>query len=244
MSRGRPKSLLSRMEGASLEELRNTINYGTPAWRFIRLRELLSDKAGLQPNYLSAVLAALQAQAEARPRDAQIAKACDRLWNELRAQRKGKPPTRSRWLKERDKLLKRLRPHDRAAKLSKQSIEAACLWRELSQQIESALVIGDGDWLNELAKAIRGETSPESGAKFASKVLELFPARTPDATARDIREKLDRLGLVEILDDGKHYKVLDREFGSVADIQEAIHDVLRRIKLELKKQPRPKRKHR
>jgi hypothetical protein len=48
-------------------------------------------------------------------------------------------------------------------------------------------VIGYDDWLKELPRAIRGEASPERGAEFASKVLDLY---RPDATARRIYDEL------------------------------------------------------
>ena len=102
------------------------------------------------------------------------------------------------------------------------------------EQIEAALVIAYDDWLKELARAIRGEASPEHGAEFASKILD-----RPDATARRIYDELDRLGLV--VDIGKRYKVLDRVFASTPNIMDAIHDLFTCIKRELKKQPRPKR---
>src|ERR1700756_4312192 len=95
------------------------------------------------------------------------------------------------------------------------------------EQIEAALVIAYDDWLKELARAIRGEASPEHGAEFASKILD-----RPDATARRIYDELDRLGLV--VDIGKRYKVLDRVFASTPNIMDAIHDLFRCIKRELK----------
>jgi hypothetical protein len=232
--RGRPASLLSKMKGATLTELRpvaeirNTISYGTPAWRLIRIRQWLGEQRGLQPNFLSAVgLAEIKEQVEAHARGVRGAKALGRLWNKLRAE--GKLPARRKWLKERDKLLKQHRPNDT---LPKQWIEAAHLWRELSQQIESALVIGDEDWLNELAKAIRGEAKPEQGTEFACKVLDLY---RPHATAGRIYDELERLDLV--VTKGRRYKVLDRVFASVPDITDAIRDLCDRIKLELKKRP-------
>src|SRR6476660_9015468 len=64
-------------------------------------------------------------------------------------------------------------------------IEAGPLWRELMQQFETAVVTGDDDWLNDLAKAIRGAAIPEDRAEFTVKVLKLWE-RKPDATAREI----------------------------------------------------------
>jgi hypothetical protein len=146
--RGRPISLLARMKGETREEIINTIIYGTRAWRFVRLRQLLgerkrslSDGRGLRPDYLSAGLRAMKAHiVHARAHAVPNMKALDRLWNELRAKRKGKSPPRKEWLKARNELLTRLPKPPPLP--DKTWIEAACVWRELSQQIESALVIG------------------------------------------------------------------------------------------------------
>jgi hypothetical protein len=46
-------------------------------------------------------------------------------------------------------------------------------------------MIGDDDWLNEPAKAIRGEAQPEFKAQFTSKVLVLLQ-RKAGASATDI----------------------------------------------------------
>ena len=68
----------------------------------------------------------------------------------------------------------------RAQRLSRRRVEAkdeaAVLWRELMQQFESALVIGDDDWLNDLAKVIRGEAKPEPVAKPAPRSRTLIAA--------------------------------------------------------------------
>ena len=60
--RGRPKTLLARMSDETRDEICNTINYGSRAWRLIRIRHLLSERRrqllsegkGLRPDYLSA----------------------------------------------------------------------------------------------------------------------------------------------------------------------------------------------
>src|SRR5690349_8072527 len=102
--RGRPPSLLARMKGATREEIRNTIVYGTPAWRFIRLRQLICDerkrlrgyKRQLFPNYLSQGVRATEAHiVHARAHAAQNMKLLSELWKELRAKNKGKPPLRA-----------------------------------------------------------------------------------------------------------------------------------------------------
>jgi len=128
-------------------------------------------------------------------------------------------------LKERNKRLKQQGSATVVGSKLKQWIEAARLWRELSKQIEAALVIAYEDWLKELARVIRGEASPKHGAESASKVLDLY---RPDATARRIYDELDRLGLV--VDIGKRYKVLDRVFASTPNIMDAIHDLFTCIK--------------
>ena len=73
-------------------------------------------------------------------------------------------------------------------------MEAAFLWRELLQQFETALVIDDDEWLNDLAKAIHGETEPEPSAEFTTKVLVLL---RKGATASDIFASLFKAGLVQ-----------------------------------------------
>jgi len=152
--RGRPMSLLARMKGANREEIRNTIIYGTPAWRFIRLRQLLGDERKrllgegreLLPNYLSQGLRAMEAHV---------------VHARALATLRGKPPVPAKWLK----VLARLpKPPPLPGKTC---IQAACLWRELSQQLEHALVIGDDEWLDELAKAIREGESLKQRASSA-----------------------------------------------------------------------------
>jgi hypothetical protein len=237
--RGRPENLLARMSGETRTEICNAITYGTRAWRFIRIRQLLGerrgqalgDKRGLRPDYLSAGLAAIQAQAEFETGEGAIQrmKALDRLWNVLRAKNKGKPPTRRVWLKEREKLLARLRPRDRWAALSKEWVEAACLWRELSQQFEIALAVGDDDWLNDLAKAIRAEASPEKADQFTSKVLVLLQ-RMAGATASDI---FKALRVSKRADD--KLDVEGRVFANKQGVLDAIHDIAKKVNHELQR---------
>jgi hypothetical protein len=62
-------------------------------------------------------------------------------------------------------------------------MEAAFLWREQAQQIEIALVIDDDDFLNDLAKAIRGEAQPEPFKEFTTKVLGLLRKGATRATS-------------------------------------------------------------
>jgi hypothetical protein len=237
---GRPERLLARCKGETREEIINTIVYGTPAWRIIRLRHLIGDKRGLPPNYLSQGLRAIEAQVQDRAQAAQNVKALDLLWNELRAKNEGKPPARREWLKERNKLLKQLRANDSRVTPSKEWIQAACLWRELSMQIESALVIGDDDWLNELAKAIRGEASPEQSAQFTSKVLVLLQ-RKAGATASDIfADEALKKKYLDKLPDGRadvpgRVKVEDHQFANKQRVLDAIHDIATKVSHEWKR---------
>jgi hypothetical protein len=119
-------------------------------------------------------------------------------------------------------------------------IEAACLWRELSQQIESALVTNDDDWLNELAKAIRGEAEPEHNAQFTSKVLVLLQ-RMAGATASDIYEQLEKhsvwvkKGRAEI----ERISVERNLFTSKQAALDAINDIAAKVDHELKRFARP-----
>jgi hypothetical protein len=203
-------SLLAQMKGETREEIRKTIIYGTPAWRIIRLRQLLGDRrgllpngTGLRPNYLSHGLAAMEAQVVAG----------------------------REWFKEREKLPKRLRRNYRlrpSAMPSKEWSEAACLWRELSQQIESALVVGDDEWLDELAKAIREGAPPDDKrVKFTAKVLDLFPKME---TARDIYNALEKEQLLP--------KIAEHDSNNRARVMDAINDVVKDVGFVLRKQYR------
>jgi hypothetical protein len=172
------------------------------------------------------------AQDEARAAVAERAKAFDRLWNKLRAKNKGKPPEREEWLKERGKLLKQLRADDNyhELSLSKEWIEAAVLWRELLQQFEAALVIDDDDFLNDLAKAIRGEAKPEPSAEFTSRVLVLLQKKA-GATASNIFAALKSDGLIEKKPNG--LKVAGRIFETKQRALDAIHDIATKVNHEL-----------
>lgn len=73
--RGRPKTLLTRrMSGETRDEICKIITYGSRAWRFIRIQQLLTERRhqllkvegkGLRPDYLSAGLAVLQVEPRA-----------------------------------------------------------------------------------------------------------------------------------------------------------------------------------
>ena len=62
--------------------------------------------------------------------------------------------------------------------------------------------------------------------------------KSADATADDIFKELDAAGEIRPTDDGKHYKVLDRRFATIADIKDAIRDIADQLKFAVKKQPR------
>jgi hypothetical protein len=80
----------------------------------------------------------------------------DRLWNRLRAKRKGKPPTREEWLAERDKLwiAKTGKPYEQA-----QPDEVTWLSRELVAQFERAVLDGDADWFRRQWQALGSRQS-------------------------------------------------------------------------------------
>lgn len=218
------------MSGETREEICNAILYGSKAWRFIRIRQLLgewrrqvlNEGKGWRPDYLSAGWAAMQAGAKVRP--AEVVKAVEQLRNKLYAKNGGKPPPRREWQKENEKLLRRLRPPD--ASPSTQWMEATDLWRELLQRFETALLIGDDDWLDDLAKAIRGEAQPEQSAEFTTKVLVLLQKKA-GATARDI---FAALGSKK--SDGR-LKVAGRVFENKQRALEAIRDVSKKVNHEL-----------
>jgi hypothetical protein len=229
--RGRPQSLLARMKGKERAEIRNAIKYGTPAWRIIRLRETIGDVRGLLDNYLSAQLAHCNARMAAHVR-------------------------------ERRMIYRKHRTHDaRCRALGKMRhkppialLPLAVLWRELLAQIECALLRRDDDLLNELAKAFRGEVSPESRAQFNARVLDCFEhamwMRVPpdidlrvtsleeitDVTASDIFKRLKK----EQLPDGK-LRVEGHLFENRDRVMEAIHDVAEKIGFVLARINKPQR---
>jgi hypothetical protein len=100
------------------------------------------------------------------------------------------------------------------------------------QQFETALVIGDDDWLNELEKAIRGEAEPEHGAEFTRRVLVLLQ-KNADATASDIFAAFESAGLVK-----KHPLGLEaagRIFEKKQRALDAIHNIATKVNHELQR---------
>jgi hypothetical protein len=257
--RGRTPSLLARCKDDTREGIINTIIYGTRAWRFVRLRQLLGDKRklllgdrrGLRPDYLSAGLRAIEAHViGSTAHAAQNVESLDRLWNELHAKNKGRPPARTEWLKARNELLTRLPKSPPLP--DKTWIEAACLFRELVQELEIALAIGDDDWLDELAKAIReGESLKEHAdlAQFTAKVLDLL-RKMAGASTRDIFNTLD---IEEMLPNGT-WKACDKKkkltgrlrvqghiFENKARVMDAINDIAATVDHEFERIGKPLR---
>ena len=148
--RGRPQSLLVRMKGKAREEIRIAIKYGSPAWRVIRLREMIGDGQNLPDNYLSEQLAQYNALHAAHVREYETI--C----------------RKHRTSKARFRAVRAMRHKPVILPLH------LSLWRELLAQIERALLRKDDDWLNELAKAIRGDVSPDDRAQFTLRVLDLY----------------------------------------------------------------------
>jgi len=232
--RGRPKTLLARMSDETRDEICNAINYGSRAWRLIRIRNLLSEGKGLRPDYLSAGWTEIGKQVEQRAAAAQ----------RFLAKNKGKLPTpeedsrfeaASLW-RERE-VLSGAREVFRARIVSpprrsrSKWVDAAVLWHELMQQFESALVIGNVDFLDELAKAIRGQAEPEPNAEFTREVLVLLQKKA-GATASDIFAALKSDGLVEKQPDGT-LAVAGRPFENKQRALDAIHDIAKKVSREL-----------
>jgi hypothetical protein len=226
--RGRPQSLLARMKGGERAEIRNAIRCGTPAWRIIRLRGMIGDAQGLPDNYLSAELARYNERMALHVRERERIFRKHRTW------------------KARANALRKMRhkpiippPH-------------VCLWRELLAEIECALLRRDNEWLDELAKAIRGELSPGSRAQFNAKVLDRYEKvmwmRIPpnidlrvtpieqitDVTASDIFKELK----IEQLPNGK-LKVEGHLFENRDRVMDAIHDVEKQIGFALARINKP-----
>jgi hypothetical protein len=107
---------------------------------------------------------------------------------------------------------------------------------ELLQQFETALVTGDDDFLNDLAKAIRGEAQPEPHPKFTTNVLELLQKK-PSATASDIFAALESDGLIVARPSEKqpngYLKVADRKFEKKQRALDAINDIAKKVNHEL-----------
>ena len=79
--RGRPQSLLARMKGKERAEIRNAIKYGTPAWRIIRLREMIGDAQGLPDNYFSGRVGPYNARMAAHKRESETIYRKHRTWS-------------------------------------------------------------------------------------------------------------------------------------------------------------------
>jgi hypothetical protein len=122
----------------------------------------------------------------------------------------------------------------------------------LSQQIESALVIGDDDWLDELAKAIReGKSLKEQRdrAQFIAKVLDLLQ-KMAGASAGDIclelhTEELQPDGTWKLWDKKKklsgRLRVAGHIFETKASAMDAINDIATAVDHELKRINKPHR---
>jgi hypothetical protein len=222
--RGRPQGLLTKMRGKARDEIRNAIKYGSPAWRVIRLRELLGGAQVLPDNYLSAQLAQHNARMAAHERERKT------IFRKHRTH------------EERLRALREMRHKPVVLPLH------LCLWRELCAQIEQALLRKDDEWLNELAKAMRGEALPDDRAQFALKVLHVyerimwwpvngdFPANmdlraTPieavtHVTAGDVYKELKVEKVLELPGrDQRAVKVEGHIFENRNRAMDAIHDV-------------------
>jgi hypothetical protein len=189
--RGRPQSLLARMKGEDRTEIRAAFKYGTRAWRFLLLREFLRGKKGLPENCFSMLRA--QHDCDEHERDAIFRKY--QTWKaRLRALRK----------------MRELR-----------ITPILHLWSAFVHQFERALICRDDDWLQELARAIRGEVSPHHRAQFTVKVIDLLDyTGSPDVTASEIYDLLHKEKLID-----EKLKVEGHLFESKDRVIEAIHDI-------------------
>jgi hypothetical protein len=228
MKRGRPKNLLARMSDETLDEICNAIIYGNRAWRFIRLRQL-----GLTLPPLAAELAVLRLQLQPRAAGEKTRK----TFRKSRA-KNIQPLSFEKLVALKVRLPKRRLDEPADDKW----IEAARLWRELLLELTVALLIGDDDWLHDLAKAIRGEAQPEFGAEFTRKVLVLFQKKEvfellqrdkdlTGVTASVIFAALERAGLVK--PDPNGLKVAGRIFETKQQALDAIHDLAAKVNHEL-----------
>jgi hypothetical protein len=227
--RGRPQSVLARMKGKERAEIRNAIKYGSPAWRIIRLREMLNVQ-GLPDNYLSTQLARFNERTAAHVRERET------IFRKHRTH------------EARCCALRKMRHKPPIALLV-----LAVLWREVLAEFERALVRGDDESLHELAKALCGEVSPESRAQFTLKVLDLYErvlwSRMPpdvdlrvtpleeivDVTASDIFKRLK----IEQTPDG--LLVEKCRFEHRERVMEAIHGIEKQIGFALARMNKPLR---
>jgi hypothetical protein len=207
--RGRPQRLLARMKGEDRTEIRAAFKYGTRAWRFLLLRELLRGKKGLPENCFSMLRA--QHDCDEHERDAIFRKY--QTWKaRLRALRK----------------MRELR-----------ITPILHLWSAFVHQFERALICRDDDWLQELAKAIRGEVSQHHRAQFTVKVIDLLDyVGSPDVTASEIYDLLHKekvpVGKIEGLRvEGHIFQNRDRVIDAIHDIAAEIGFTLARRNQQL-----------
>jgi hypothetical protein len=176
--RGRPPSLLTRMRGEDGNEICPVMKYGSRAWRFLLLRQLLRDtKEKLPVNYFSAA------------------------WRKFRIRKQPGPPP-----------------------------PILCLWRAFIEELESAMVRDDEDWLQDFAKAIHEGVSPDGRSQFAAKVIRLLNYRMwADVTASDIYDALKKRRLPH----GGGVKVEGHIFENRSRAIEAIQDIAAKIGVTL-----------
>jgi len=238
-ARGRPQTLLARMKGKAPEEIRNAIKYGTPAWRVIRLREMIGN-AQLPDNYLSGQLEKFNARMAAHVSERET------IYRKHQTH------------EARSRALRKMRHKPPIALLP-----LAVLWRESLAEFERAVVRGDADWLNELAKSIRGEVSPHPREQFITKVLDLYERilwtqmplevdlrvtsleKVVKVSATDIFKKLK----IERLSGTDRYpigalKVEGHIFENKNRVMDAIHDIEKQIGFVLARMNKPQHKER
>jgi hypothetical protein len=197
--RGHPRSILTRMKGEDRTEIRLALKYGTRAWRFVLLRQLLGDKKGLPENYFS--------------------------W--LRSQ----PPVNER---ERETMARKYpawKSQLSALRHMRQLLIPAVLhlWETFVMQFERALLCHDEDWLLDLAKVLREETSPQRRDQFTAKVIALLDYCSPNATVNEIYDLLDREEqrdfsdyIYEIFVEGHRFENRYRVIEAIQDIADEI----------------------
>jgi hypothetical protein len=176
----------SERERESFTDARSRYRYSHREWPMIAVLALIADASQLTGKTPVSVRMAEQAREllAARPRAIDHVRQLDRLWNELRAKNKGKPPEREVWLPARDRLLELLG-----------TAQQESLWQRLLADFERAVLDRDAGWFKRQAKAIRRigfhQTHGANKARFEVAVLCELQYAGPGMTAQDILDRLE-----------------------------------------------------
>jgi hypothetical protein len=185
------------MKGEDRTEICTAHKYGTRAWRFLLLREVLRGKKGLPEDFFRRHNATTKGALAAHEREAEA------IWR--------KYPT----MKERAQALRQMRHVQPILP------PILYLWHAFIAQLERAIVRRDDDWLQDFAKMTihEGASSLGERAQFIAKVILLLEWQ-PQLTASEVRDGLK----TEQLPD-ETLKVEGYVFENRDRVMDAIHDI-------------------